>query len=161
MQPIRIGNFEIGRIADYQGPFFDPAEFFPDFDPAVVEEHADLLGPRLLEPGTGKLIFSFHSFLVRTGRHTILIDSCIGNDKERPTRPQFHHYRSSFIDDLGRLGVKPGEIDLIQQRMKNKTDFVPTGSLPYTTYKYTVIVKNITTGVTQPPYDPDIDVPPS
>ena len=38
MQPIRIGNFEIGRIADYQGPFFDPSEFFPDFDPAVVAE---------------------------------------------------------------------------------------------------------------------------
>ena len=46
MQPVRIGNFEIGRIADYQGPFFDPAEFFPDFDPAVVAGHADLLGPR-------------------------------------------------------------------------------------------------------------------
>src|SRR6266567_3909282 len=99
MQPIRIGTFEINRIADYQGPFFDPPDFFPDFDPEVVRANAELLGPRLLEPGTGKLIFSFHSFVVRTGHHTILIDSCIGNDKERPTRPQFHRMRTSFIDD--------------------------------------------------------------
>jgi glyoxylase-like metal-dependent hydrolase (beta-lactamase superfamily II) len=113
MQPIRIGSFEVNRIADYQGPFFDPSEFFPDFDPAVVKEHAALLGPRLLEPGTGKLIFSFHSFVVRTGRHTILIDSCIGNDKERPTRPQFHRMHTSFIDDLARLGVKPEEVDYV------------------------------------------------
>jgi glyoxylase-like metal-dependent hydrolase (beta-lactamase superfamily II) len=113
MQPIRIGSFEVNRIADYQGPFFDPSEFFPDFDPAVVSEHAALLGPRLLEPGTGKLIFSFHSFVVRTGRHTILIDSCIGNDKERPTRPQFHRMHTSFIDDLARLGVKPEEVDYV------------------------------------------------
>ena len=49
MSATRIGSFEINRIADYQGPFFDPPEFFPDFDPAVVEEHAALLGPRLLE----------------------------------------------------------------------------------------------------------------
>ena len=46
MQPTRIGSFEINRISDYEGPFFDPAEFFPDFDPAVVDEHAALLGPR-------------------------------------------------------------------------------------------------------------------
>jgi glyoxylase-like metal-dependent hydrolase (beta-lactamase superfamily II) len=113
MQTTRIGSFEISRIADYEGPFFAPHEFFPDFDPAVVEEHAALLGPRLIEPGSGKLMFSFHSFVVKTGRHTILIDSCIGNDKERPSRPQFHHYRSPFIDDLARVGVKTEEVDYV------------------------------------------------
>ena len=113
MQPTRIGSFEINRIADYEGPFFAPNEFFPDFDPAVVAEHAALLGPSLLEPDTGKLMFSFHSFVVKTGRHTILIDACIGNDKERPSRPQFHHMKSPFIDDLARLGVKPEEVDYV------------------------------------------------
>jgi glyoxylase-like metal-dependent hydrolase (beta-lactamase superfamily II) len=113
MQATHIGSFEIARIADYEGPFFPPNEFFPDFDPEVVREHADLLGPRLIEPGTGKLIFSFHSFVVKTGRHTILIDSCIGNDKERPTRPQFHRMRSSYIDDLAQVGVRPEEVDFV------------------------------------------------
>jgi glyoxylase-like metal-dependent hydrolase (beta-lactamase superfamily II) len=113
MQAIRIGSFDIARIADYQGPFFAPNEFFPDFDPEVAREHADLLGPRLIEPGTGKLIFSFHSFVVRTGRHTILIDACIGNDKERPTRPQFHRMRSSYIADLAAVGVKPEDVDYV------------------------------------------------
>jgi len=113
MQPIRIGNFEIGRIADYEGPFFAPAEFFPDFDPAVVEEHAALLGPRLLEPVTGKLIFSFHSFVVKTGRHTILIDACIGNDKDRAARPQWHRLRTSYLDDLAAAGVRPEQVDYV------------------------------------------------
>ncbi|HTQ33203.1 MAG TPA: MBL fold metallo-hydrolase, partial [Stellaceae bacterium] len=80
MQTTRIGEFEINRVGDYEGPFFAPNEFFPDFDPAVVTENAALLGPRLIEPGTGRLMFSFHSFVVKTGRHTILIDACIGND---------------------------------------------------------------------------------
>ena len=53
-----------------------------------------------------------------------------------------------------------GEIDLIKQKMRNVGDFGGAG-LPYTTYKYTVVLKNMTTGVTQPPYDPDIDVPPA
>ncbi|HWD58025.1 MAG TPA: MBL fold metallo-hydrolase [Stellaceae bacterium] len=113
MQPTRIGAFQVDRIADYEGPFFAPHEFFPDFDPAVVAENAALLGPRLIEPGTGRLMFAFHSFVVRTGRHTILVDACIGNDKERPARPQFHHMRTSFIDDLARIGVKPEEVDYV------------------------------------------------
>ena len=113
MQPARIGTFEVNRISEYEGPFFAAADFFPDFDPAVVREHAELLGPRLLEPGTGNLMFSFHSFLVRTGRHNVLIDACLGNDKERPMRPQFHRMRTSFIADLARLGVRPEEIDFV------------------------------------------------
>ncbi|HVC51176.1 MAG TPA: MBL fold metallo-hydrolase [Stellaceae bacterium] len=113
MQSIRVGKFEINRVADYQGPFFPPGEFFPDFDPEVVRANAALLGPKVIEPESGRLIFSFHSFVVRTGHHTILIDACIGNDKERPTRPQFHRMRSSYIDDLARCGVRPEEVDYV------------------------------------------------
>src|SRR2546421_2317869 len=87
MQPTRIGNFEVARVADYEGPFFAPGDFFPDFDPAVVEENAALLGPRLIEAGTRKLIFSFSSFVFQNRPHTILVDVCLGNDKERPTPP--------------------------------------------------------------------------
>lgn len=56
--------------------------------------------------------------------------------------------------------LNPGEIDLIKQKVRIPGDF-GGAALPYTTYKYTVILKNITTGVTQAPYDPDIDVPPA
>ena len=113
MQPTKIGSFDIARIADYEGPFFPPEEFFPDFDPAVVSENRELLGPKLIDPATGKLVFSFHSFVVKTGRHTVLIDACIGNDKDRPTRPQFHRMRSSFIGDLARVGVRPEDVDYV------------------------------------------------
>jgi glyoxylase-like metal-dependent hydrolase (beta-lactamase superfamily II) len=113
MQPFRIGNFEVARIADFEGPAFDPTEFFPDFDPEIVRANAALLGPRLIDPATGKLVFSFHSFVVKTGRHTVLIDSCIGNDKERPARPQWHRMHTPYIADLAQIGVKPEDIDFV------------------------------------------------
>ncbi len=113
MQPIRIGSFEVNRVADYEGPSFAPDEFFPDYDPAVVRENAELLGPSLIDPASGKLVFSFHSFVIKTGHHTILVDACIGNDKERPSRPQWHHMKSSYIDDLARLGVSVADIDYV------------------------------------------------
>ncbi|MBM3343378.1 MAG: MBL fold metallo-hydrolase [Betaproteobacteria bacterium] len=109
----RIGNFEVHRVSEYEGPFIEPHVFFPDYDPAVLKANPDMAGPRLVDPATGKLVFSFHSFVVKTGRHTILIDSCIGNDKPRPTRPQFHQIKSPFLADLAAVGVKPEEVDFV------------------------------------------------
>ena len=94
MQTTRIGGFEVHRIAEYEGPFIAPETFFPDFDPEAVRTNPDHPGARLIDAATGNLLFSFHSFIIKTGHHTILIDSCLGNDKERPTRPQFQDRKS-------------------------------------------------------------------
>ena len=113
MSVTRIGDFEVQRISEFEGPFIAPEVFFPAYDPEVLRANPDMAGPRLVDPATGKLIFSFHSFVVKTGRHTILIDSCIGNDKERPTRPQFHQRQSPFIADLAEAGVSVEDIDYV------------------------------------------------
>jgi glyoxylase-like metal-dependent hydrolase (beta-lactamase superfamily II) len=113
MNVTRIGDFEVHRISEFEGPFIAPDVFFPDYDPAVLQANPDMQGPRLIDPATGKLIFSFHSFVVKTGRHNILIDSCIGNHKERPTRPQFHQMQSPFLADLAAVGLRPEDIDYV------------------------------------------------
>ena len=113
MQVTRIGDFEVRRIAEYEGPFIGPEDFFPDFDPEVLRSNPDMTGPRLIDPATGKLIFSFHSFIVKTAHHTILIDSCLGNDKERPTRPQFHRLRTPYLSDLAAAGIQPEQVDYV------------------------------------------------
>ena len=113
MQVTRIGDFEVRRIAEYEGPFIGPEDFFPDFDPEVLRSNPDMTGPRLIDPATGKLIFSFHSFIVKTAHHTILIDSCLGNDKERPTRPQFHRLRTPYLSDLAAAGIQREQVDYV------------------------------------------------
>ena len=99
MQTTRVGDFEVLCVTEFEGPFIAPEVFFPDFDPEVVRANPDMTGPRLIDPATGKLVFSFHSFIVKTRHHTILIDSRLGNDKERPTRPQFHRLRTPYLAD--------------------------------------------------------------
>ena len=113
MQVTRIGEFEVRRIAEFEGPFIAPEDFFPDFDPEVLRENPDLTGSRLIDRESGRLVFSFHSFVVRTGRHTILIDSCLGNDKERPARQQFHRMRTSYLADLAAAGIQPEAVDYV------------------------------------------------
>jgi len=113
MQATRIGDFEVHRVVEFEGPFIAPETFFPAFDAEVLQARPDMSQPRLIDPATGKLVFSFHCFIVKTGRHTILIDSCLGNDKERPTRPQFHRLRTPFLADLADAGVKVEDIDYV------------------------------------------------
>jgi len=113
MTRYRIGGFEVARVVELEEPVFPAAEFFPDFDPEVVRRHAALLGSGLIEPGTGKLVLCFQSFVVKTGRHTILIDACAGNDKERPARPRFHRLKTPFLHELARAGVTPDGVDYV------------------------------------------------
>lgn len=113
MQITRVGDFEVQRICEFEGPFIAPEVFFPDFDSEVLRANPDMTGPRMIDPATGKLVFSFHSFIVKTGHHTILIDSCIGNNKHRPMRPQFHQLQSPFLADLASTGVGVEDVDYV------------------------------------------------
>ena len=72
---------------------------------------------RKIPPGhltdDGKVIFSFHSYVVRTGRYNILVDTCCGNDKERPGRDHFTGLKPDYLDTLAAEGLKPEDIDYV------------------------------------------------
>src|SRR5262245_46447685 len=59
MKATRIGAFEVQRITEFEGPFIEPATFFPDFDPEALRANPDMTGPALVDPATGKLVFRF------------------------------------------------------------------------------------------------------
>ncbi len=74
MQIKRLGDIEISAIHEFAGPYRDPLEMFPDATQELVDHHRSWLEPGCIDPATGKLILAFQSFLVRTPRHTILVD---------------------------------------------------------------------------------------
>ena len=51
---------------------------------------------------------------MHTPRHTILVDSCIGNDKVRPTRPEWNLKRDeTFMRALAAAGFGVEDIDFV------------------------------------------------
>ena len=54
-----------------------------------------------------------HAYVVRTPRHTVLVDTCVGNDKSRPDTPPWHMRSGPFLEDLAALGVHPDEVDYV------------------------------------------------
>jgi glyoxylase-like metal-dependent hydrolase (beta-lactamase superfamily II) len=106
MRPITIGDYSIGRVAELEFPAFSALEFFPAATPDMVEEARRAYPGRI--SADGKLVMSFHSFVLRTGRHTILIDTCC--NKSRPGRGQFDQGKNDYLAGLADLGVKPEEV---------------------------------------------------
>lgn len=60
----------------------------------------------------GNLQMSVHALVVDTGDRRILVDTCIGNDKER-TVPNWSHLQTHFLQDLRDAGYPPETIDTV------------------------------------------------
>lgn len=107
----RIGDFTVDRVVELEFPAFVAREFFPA---CTAEELADgkaRLGN--LISADDKLRMSFHTFILRTPKHTILIDTCCGNHKPRPARADFDMIQTTYLADLAAAGVKPEQVDYV------------------------------------------------
>ena len=87
MKQRAVGNLQIARVMELVQDF--PArEFFPDTSEQDWVPHRDwLIAEGALIAETDSILLPMQSYVVRTSHHTILIDTCIGNHKERPLRP--------------------------------------------------------------------------
>jgi glyoxylase-like metal-dependent hydrolase (beta-lactamase superfamily II) len=106
MRPLTIGDITVGRVAELEFPAFPAVEFLPAATPDMVEEAWRALPGRITDDG--KIVMSFHSFVLRTGRHTILLDTCCA--KSRPGRAQFDEGKKDYFGGLATLGVKPEDV---------------------------------------------------
>ena len=113
MKPQQIGAFRVDRVLENEGPYCALDYLVPDAPPDLIAANADWLKPRFVDQADDRLILSFQSFVLRTGRHTILVDSCTGNDKERPQRPNWHRQKHPFLDRMRAIGVAPEAVDFV------------------------------------------------
>lgn len=60
----------------------------------------------------GKLILRIEAVVVGTPQHQIVVDTCVGNDKERPTA-LFDRLDTSFLDDFVAAGFALDSVDQV------------------------------------------------
>ena len=106
LRPLTIGEFNIGRVAELEFPAFAALEFFPAATPEMLEEARRALPGRI--SADGKIVMSFHSFVLKSGHHIILIDTCCA--KSRPGRAQFDQGKMDYLAGLAAVGVKPEQV---------------------------------------------------
>ncbi|RYI99412.1 MAG: MBL fold metallo-hydrolase, partial [Acetobacteraceae bacterium] len=110
----QLGDLTIHRVVEEERPLFDPLEFFPNLTAEVLAENRSWLEPAALDPATGLIKLCIQSYIVKTPHHTILVDSCVGNHKQRPNRPFWHQKTDDTWErNLAATGYSVEDIDYV------------------------------------------------
>jgi hypothetical protein len=85
----------------------------PDSDPARIAAHLAWIKPHFFDETTGDIGSRIQTWVVRTPKHTILVDTGVGNDKQRADNPAWHLRQGTFLDDLKAQGITPEQVDYV------------------------------------------------
>jgi glyoxylase-like metal-dependent hydrolase (beta-lactamase superfamily II) len=110
---IFLGEITIQRVVESETALFDARGFFPALTSELLDENRGWMAPTYLD-AAGALKLCIQSYVVRTPHHTILVDSCVGNDKPRPNRADWHMQKSdAWMRNLAAIGLGVEDIDVV------------------------------------------------
>ena len=110
---IRFGEVTITPIVEIGRSSFPTASMLPESTPEAVAAHYSWLKPHFFDEATGDLGSRIQTFVVKTPEHTVLIDTCVGNDKSREGSALWHMRNGAYLDDLAAAGVTPAAVDVV------------------------------------------------
>ncbi|MBT2441753.1 MBL fold metallo-hydrolase [Streptomyces sp. ISL-36] len=112
-QRTMLGDVEIVRVVEWQGGFAPARHLVPDSGAEVWKDNEDWLAPDHWQPDSDTAVMALQTWVLRSGGRTVLIDTGVGNGRERPGMPQFHHWQGDFLGPLARAGVRPEDVDIV------------------------------------------------
>jgi glyoxylase-like metal-dependent hydrolase (beta-lactamase superfamily II) len=104
MQTLRIGDVTITSIIERDGPWRKPEDMFPTYDPVQGKGFLADMDPVVFDPASGRMVITYQTFVVRTPKHTVLIDTCTGEDKGFP--PPMDFPKKPWLDNFAAAGLK-------------------------------------------------------
>jgi glyoxylase-like metal-dependent hydrolase (beta-lactamase superfamily II) len=108
-----VGDLTIHRVIEEETTFLPALELLPALTPELLAENRAWMRKAGAIDASDVLILCFQSYVVKTPHHTILVDSCLGNDKPRP-RPQWNMKTGdTYLRALAASGFSVGDIDFV------------------------------------------------
>jgi len=112
MRPFTVGDILISSFIERDGPWRAPTVMFPTGDRATALGHLADMPPCVYDAARDLLVITYQTFVVRTPRHTILIDTCVGEDK--PLRgPALDYPKKAWLDGFAAHGLRFEDIDYV------------------------------------------------
>lgn len=109
-----VDDLTIHRIVEYQGGMVAATTMFPNLSSEMLASNRNWLQQLGALTLDDRVVLCFQSYLIQTPHHNVLVDTCVGNDKTRESRPHWHHKRDyTYLRALAQTGVRPGDIDFV------------------------------------------------
>ena len=109
----RLGRATIRRVRETVLAGIAPAYLYPDLKLGLLTAHERELLLSAKEMPEGTVALSIHTWLVELDGKRILIDTGIGNDKDRPFSSLFHRLNNPFLERLEAVGAAADKIDYV------------------------------------------------
>ncbi len=113
MKALQLGKIAIDVVVETPRVPMTFAEFLPDSTREALAAERNWLEPAFADLDQGVGFLAFHSYLLRTPRGTVLVDACIGNDKDRGGHAAFHRLNTPWLENLRAAGVRPEDVDFV------------------------------------------------
>ncbi|SPP92931.1 MBL fold metallo-hydrolase [Bradyrhizobium vignae] len=105
----RVGQVTVTRVQEREVPI-PAARILSGATPELVLSQ-DWLRPHFAEDD-GSIRLAFNSFIIESDNRRIVVDTCAGNDKQRPGS-NFHMLQTGYLDDMISAGFPPEEINTV------------------------------------------------
>ncbi|MEH6373485.1 MBL fold metallo-hydrolase [Streptomyces sp. KLMMK] len=113
VQSLVLGDVEVIRVVEWQGPLLPARGLVPGSTTETWRNNEDWLAPDHWEPHTDRAVSALQSWVLRSGGRTVLVDTGVGNGRERPDSPHFHHWQGDFLGRLAQAGIHPEDVDVV------------------------------------------------
>ena len=109
-----VGDLTIHRIIEQETSFLPALDMLPALTPERLAENQAWMRRASALDADDVLILCFQSYIVKTPHYTILVDSCIGNDKPRPLRPKWNMKTDdTYMRTFTAAGFSLSDIDFV------------------------------------------------
>ncbi len=110
MQTKQIGDIRVTRIQEYSGPSHDPKFLLPQMDQQALVDNESWMAPNHWIPQMNKLIVTIQLWVVHAGSNIIVVDTGVGNFKNRQDIPRMHMLNNLIIEWLEAAGAPPEKV---------------------------------------------------
>jgi glyoxylase-like metal-dependent hydrolase (beta-lactamase superfamily II) len=113
MESIKLGDVEVQRVLELDIDWVPWEELLPDLKRPTLENNEQVLVPKHWHRPTDRWLAAAQTYVLRSAGKTILIDTGVGNNKERPHYPPFSHLDTEYLSALSAAGVTPSDVDVV------------------------------------------------
>ena len=110
VQSWSIGDMKLTAVVEMEGPV-PPQAFFVEPTQADIQKH-EWLVPHYAK-ADGRILLPIQALVLETGGRTIVVDTCVGNDKQRALVPFWTNLQTPFLQRLAEAGYERTRVDTV------------------------------------------------
>jgi len=108
-----VGDWTVWKVEERSIEAFTPDFLFPSWGQSSLSSSQHWQDELITVPASGTLRLSIHSWVLSKGEQLVILDTGIGNGRERPGKAVFHQLNTPYLDRLKSSGVDPLKVGLV------------------------------------------------